>query len=88
MVIISVYPLSQHSRVIVARLLLAFPNGYHKRLSFITAQPCYCGYLVKSRHVMDRIEPEFFGLFCPDIADVFVGREPFERLQTSREVVG
>ena len=30
---------------------------------------------------MERIERESFRLFCPDLADVFVGREAFERLE-------
>ena len=37
---------------------------------------------------MDRIEPESFRLFCPDVAGVFVGREPFEGLEAPGEVVG
>ncbi len=32
---------------------------------------------VHSRSLVYWIEPESFGLFCPDIADVFVGREPY-----------
>ena len=30
---------------------------------------------------MDWIEPESFGLFCPDVAGVFVGCEPFAVLR-------
>lgn len=37
---------------------------------------------------MDRVERESFRLFCPGFADGLVGREAFERLQSSREVVG
>ena len=37
---------------------------------------------------MYRIEPVFFGLFCPDIADVFVGREPLQGFKSLGEVVG
>src|SRR5271169_5547346 len=37
---------------------------------------------------MDRIERESFGLFCPELANVFVGREAIERLKTLGEVVG
>src|ERR1700730_14048069 len=36
---------------------------------------------------MERIERESFRLFCPDLADVFVGREAFEGLESLREVV-
>ena len=38
--------------------------------------------------LMDRIEPESFRLFCPDVADEFVGREPFDGLEAPSEVVG
>ena len=38
--------------------------------------------------MMERIERESFGLFCPDLADVFVRREAFEGLETLGEVVG
>ena len=37
---------------------------------------------------MGRIESESRRLFCPDITDIFVGREAFERLQAPSEVVG
>jgi hypothetical protein len=37
---------------------------------------------------MERVERESFGLFCPELADVFVGREAFEGLETLSEVVG
>ena len=37
---------------------------------------------------MYRIEPESFGLFCPDIADVFVGREPLQGFKSLSEIVG
>ncbi len=29
-----------------------------------------------------------FGLFCPDIADVFVGREPLQGFKSLSEIVG
>ncbi len=37
---------------------------------------------------MYRIEPESFGLLCPDFADVFVGREPIQGFKSLGEVVG
>jgi len=37
---------------------------------------------------MERIEGESFGLFCPELADVFVRREAFEGLEPLGEVVG
>jgi hypothetical protein len=37
---------------------------------------------------MDWIDGEFFWLGCPPFADEFVGREPFERLQSAAEIVG
>ena len=37
---------------------------------------------------MERIEGESFWLFRPDLADVFVRREPLEGLETLGEVVG
>lgn len=37
---------------------------------------------------MDRIEPESLWLFCPGVADVFVGCEAFEGLEAPGEVVG
>ena len=37
--------------------------------------------------MMDRIEPESFGLFCPYFADVFVRGEALEGLQPPGEVV-
>src|SRR5437763_10002054 len=43
---------------------------------------------VWSRHLLDRVEDEATWLFCPGIADVLIGREPFEDLETASEVVG
>ena len=37
--------------------------------------------------MMERIERESFGLFCPELADVFVRREAIECLETLGEVV-
>ena len=37
---------------------------------------------------MERVEVESFGLFCPGFADELVGREAFEGLEPSGEVVG
>ena len=37
---------------------------------------------------MDRVEPESFGLFCPELADELVRCEAFERLQSPGEIVG
>src|ERR1019366_5997439 len=37
---------------------------------------------------MERIERESFGLFCPELADIFVRREPLEGLQALGEIVG
>src|SRR5882757_7022828 len=37
---------------------------------------------------MDWIESESVWLACPDFADVFVGREAFEGLQTPSVIVG
>ena len=37
---------------------------------------------------MVSIECEALGFFCPARADVFVGRESFEGLESSGEVVG
>jgi hypothetical protein len=37
---------------------------------------------------MERIERETVGLFCPELADVFVRREAFEGLEPLGEVVG
>ena len=36
---------------------------------------------------MDQMEPESFGLFCPDAADVFIRREAFEGLEAAGEIV-
>src|SRR5262249_18481184 len=36
---------------------------------------------------MDWIEDEAFGLGCPLLADKFVGREPFEGLQSAAEII-
>ena len=38
--------------------------------------------------MLEWIEGESFGLFRPDLADVFVRREPFEGLEALGEVVG
>jgi len=38
--------------------------------------------------LLERIEGESFGLFCPGFADVFVGREAFKGLEPLGEVVG
>ena len=38
--------------------------------------------------MLDRVEDEASRLFCPDVADVLIGREPFEDLETASEVVG
>src|SRR5262249_60150246 len=35
-----------------------------------------------------RIEDEAAGLFCPDVADVFVGGEAFQDFEPTRVVVG
>src|SRR5205823_13401115 len=43
---------------------------------------------VWSRHLLDRVEDEATWLFCPGVADVLIGREPFEDLETASEVVG
>ena len=37
---------------------------------------------------MGWIEFESLGFFCPDVADVFVGRESSEGLESSGEIVG
>ncbi len=37
---------------------------------------------------MDWIESESLWFFCPDLADVFVWREPSEYLQSPPEIVG
>ncbi len=37
---------------------------------------------VQSRHLVDWIEPEAFWLSCPDFADVLVGGEALQGLQT------
>jgi len=44
--------------------------------------------VVQSRHLVDRVEDESIRLRCPDLADVFVGREPAERLQSACEIAG
>jgi hypothetical protein len=38
------------------------------------------GLVVKSRHLVERVEPEPFGLECPSFADELVGREPLQGL--------
>jgi len=43
---------------------------------------------VWSRHLLDRIEDESSGLFCPGITNVLVGRKAFQNLETASEVVG
>ena len=43
---------------------------------------------VQSRHLVDRVKNESFRLGCPDFADVFVGREAVQGLQSACEVVG
>jgi len=35
-----------------------------------------------------RIEPESFGLLCPDFADIFIWREPVQGFKSLGEVVG
>src|SRR5271166_5188411 len=37
---------------------------------------------------MDWIESESFGLFCPCLADGFIGREALERLQPAGKIIG
>jgi len=37
---------------------------------------------------MERVQPESFRATCPDLADVFVGREAPEGLQPLGEVIG
>jgi hypothetical protein len=37
---------------------------------------------------MDRIEPEPFGLVCPDFTDVLVARKALEGLEAAAEIVG
>ena len=41
---------------------------------------------VWSRHLMEWIEDESFRLFCPCLADEFVGCEAFECLESPAEV--
>ena len=43
---------------------------------------------VWSRHLVERIEGEPFGLNCPPFADELVGRETSQALEPSTEVVG
>src|SRR5881227_2145209 len=43
---------------------------------------------VWSRHLLDRVEDEATWLFCPGVADVLIGREPFQDLEAASEVVG
>ena len=42
---------------------------------------------VQSRHLMDWIERESFGLFCPAFADEVVRREAAKRLEATAEIV-
>jgi hypothetical protein len=42
---------------------------------------------VWSRHLMDWIESESFGLLCPDGADIFIRREASKCLETSGKVI-
>ena len=42
---------------------------------------------VQSPHLMDWIEPESFGLCCPDAADVFIRREASQGLEAAGEIV-
>ncbi len=37
---------------------------------------------------MDRVEGKFIWGFRPELTEVFIGREPFEGLESSGEVVG
>jgi hypothetical protein len=39
-------------------------------------------------HFLERIEGETVWLFCPELADVLVGREAFERFESSSEFIG
>ena len=41
---------------------------------------------VPSRHLVDRVEDETIRLRSPGFADVFVGREAVQRLQSAGEV--
>ena len=43
---------------------------------------------VRSRHVVDGINVESLRLLCPELANVFEGREPFKCLEPLGEVVG
>jgi hypothetical protein len=43
---------------------------------------------VRSRYFGERTELEAFGLGCPELADVLVGCEALQGLQTPAEVVG
>lgn len=42
---------------------------------------------VQSRHFLERIDVESFGLFCPGLADELVGCEAFECFEPLGEVV-
>ena len=42
---------------------------------------------VWSQHLLDRIEDEAAWLLCPGVADVLVGLEAFQDLETASEVV-
>ena len=47
-----------------------------------------CGLGVQSRHLLDRVEDESFGLDCRALADEFVRGQSLQRLQSPAEVVG
>ena len=51
-----------------------------------TKNKCRVG--VQSRHLVDRVQDESIRLGGPDLADVFVGREATEGLESAGEVVG
>src|SRR5262249_6126564 len=42
---------------------------------------------VQSRHVVERIESESFGLFCPELTNPLEGRQASKALEAFREVV-
>ena len=46
------------------------------------------GLAVRSRHVMEWIDVEPVWLLCPELADVFEGREAFQGLEALGEVIG
>src|SRR4029453_12115042 len=43
---------------------------------------------VWSRHVVERVESESFGHFCPELANTLKGSQASETLKALREVVG